>query len=99
MDNLKIDIEKVERELNSISNEIQVYPKYVDELEGAIQTLSSFWEGEAWSAFNTQTRADMEYLRSVKSFLDFYLNASKEAMDKYRTNEQKMIDEIEKLNF
>ena len=100
MDNFKVDVGKVGKELIEIAEELKHYPHFVEELDDALQELSTYWQGDAWEAFNTQARADIEYLRDVKNFLDRYIETSGQAMDKYSANEEKMINEVSSnLNF
>lgn len=94
---IKVSVPKMKDRGERIQSNIEKIPQFVQELESAMKSLGSCWEGAAWNAFQMQVRSDILNMLEMYDWLQKYLQATSEGEKNYGNCEKKSYDCIGKV--
>lgn len=97
-DYIKADARKMAKDIDRLQSSISGIPGQISLLEESLTLLSRMWDGDAWLAFQTQMKGDIEQLRDLYEFCRKYLEAFSEAKYFYQDAEIKVDDEVKSLS-
>lgn len=94
---IKVSIPKMKSDGDQLHADIEKIPQFIRELDGAMKTLGTCWEGPAWIAFQQQVESDILNMLDVYDWLRKFLQELSEAEKIYGTCEEKSYDYIDKV--
>lgn len=94
---IKVSVPKIKSGEEQIQSDIEKIPQFVRELESAMKSLGTCWEGASWNAFQMQVRSDILNMLDLYDWMKKYLNATAEGEKHYGECEKKGYDCIDKV--
>lgn len=97
-DYLRISGNSLEKDVQRIDELIATLPALIDDLQQAMQKLSSCWEGPAWAAYQQTVTSDVEKLTDMYEHMGKYTIYMKEAAKEYTRAEQDVCADINRVS-
>lgn len=94
---VKVSISRMKEDGEQLHTQIEQIPQFVRELEAAMKSLGSCWEGPAWVAFQQQVESDIINMLDVYDWLRKYMQALSDAGKVYGDCEEKSYSGIERI--
>lgn len=69
---LKIETERLQKDIDSINEQISYIKKYVSQMRSAEQQLEAMWEGTAKITFREQFESDCQELNEIVKLIEDY---------------------------
>lgn len=80
---LKIETERLKRDISSIDKNIATVKNSISRTQAALRVLNFMWEGEAKKAFRTSADRDIQEMHDVLALLTQYRNDLEQASKTY----------------
>lgn len=94
---VKVSVPNMKRDGERLHTGAEQIPKFVRELEGAMRSLGTCWEGPAWIAFQQQVESDILNMLDVYDWMRRYLQALSDAEKVYGSCEEQSYECVERV--
>ena len=92
---VKVSVPRMKDDGEELHNQIEQIPNFVRELEAAMQSLGTCWEGPAWIAFQQQVESDILNMLDMYDWLRKYMQTLSDTEKIYGACEETCYESIE----
>ena len=89
-DYIRVSTENINRDRESIQNELNGIERAVNELHQEMQSLAQTWEGSAWQNFQGLVSSDIENMHTVCGKVSGFLSHMEYAFREYQKCENQV---------
>ncbi len=97
--NIKVSASSMKKDLSHLESETAHLKKEIERLAGLMEALSRCWEGEAWNAYDRQTKENLKQLINVCNMETDFCQTFKQSIYSYQRMEQKVREDVDGIPF
>ena len=96
---IKVSASEMKKDASNLENDTKHLEKEIIRLTELMQALSNCWEGEAWNAYEQQTKENLKQLVNVCNMELEFVKTFKQSIYTYQRMEQRVREDVDSIPF